>query len=55
MPISLRTSAEESNAVTIARFEIPVSNAIDDVLEVAANTVRAWRAEPALKLADYLA
>ena len=55
MPISLRTSAEESNAVTIARFEIPVSNAIDDVLEAAANTVRAWRAEPALKLADYLA
>jgi diacylglycerol O-acyltransferase len=55
MPISLRTSAEESNAVTIARFEIPVSNAIDDVLESAANTVRAWRAEPALKLADYLA
>ncbi|MGI9123766.1 MAG: WS/DGAT domain-containing protein, partial [Mycobacterium sp.] len=55
MPISLRTSAEESNAVTIARFEIPVSNAIDDVLEAAANTVRSWRAEPALKLADYLA
>ena len=55
MPISLRTSADESNAVTIARFEIPISNAIDDVLETAANTVRAWRAEPALKLADYLA
>ena len=55
MPISLRTSAEEGNAVTIARFEIPVSNAIDDVLETAASTVRAWRAEPALKLADYLA
>ena len=55
MPISLRTSAEESNAVTIARFEIPVSNVIDDVLEAAATTVRSWRAEPALKLADYLA
>jgi diacylglycerol O-acyltransferase len=55
MPISLRTSADESNAVTIARFEIPVSNVIDDVLEAAANTVRTWRAEPALKLADYLA
>jgi WS/DGAT/MGAT family acyltransferase len=55
MPISLRTSADESNAVTIARFEIPVSNIIDDVLETAANTVRSWRAEPALKLADYLA
>ena len=41
--------------MTIARFEIPVSNAIDDVLETAASTVRAWRAEPALKLADYLA
>ncbi|MCB0932863.1 MAG: DUF1298 domain-containing protein [Mycobacterium sp.] len=55
MPISLRTSADQSNAVTIARFEIPVSNVIDDVLEAAANTVRSWRAEPALKLADYLA
>jgi WS/DGAT/MGAT family acyltransferase len=55
MPISLRTSAEETNAVTIARFEIPVSNMIDDVLEAAASTVRSWRAEPALKLADYLA
>lgn len=55
MPISLRTSADESNAVTIARFEIPVSNMIDDVLEAAADTVRSWRAEPALKLADYLA
>ena len=55
MPISLRTSADESNAVTIARFEIMVSNRIDDVLETAANTVRTWRAEPALKLADYLA
>ncbi len=55
MPISLRTSGTESNAVTIARFEIPVSNAIDDVLETAAETVRAWRAEPALKLADNLA
>ena len=55
MPISLRTSADESNAVTIARFEILVSNVIEDVLETAANTVRSWRAEPALKLADYLA
>ena len=55
MPISLRTSEEESNAVTIARFKIPVSNVIDDVLDVAANTVRSWRAEPALKLADHLA
>lgn len=55
MPISLRTSNEQSNAVTIARFEIPVSNAIDDILETAASTVRSWRAEPALKLADYMA
>ncbi len=56
MPISLRTSGEDaSNAVTIARFEIPISNAIDDVLETAAQTVRSWRAEPALKLADNLA
>ena len=55
MPISLRTSGDQSNAVTIARFEIPVSNAIDDILETAANTVRTWRAEPALKMADYLA
>ena len=55
MPISLRTSADQSNAVTIARFEIPISNVIDDVLEAAANSVRSWRAEPALKLADYFA
>lgn len=55
MPISLRTSEDQSNAVTIARFEFPVSNVIDDVLEIAANTVRTWRAEPALKMADYLA
>ena len=55
MPISLRTSSDQGNAVTIARFEIPISNVIDDVLEAAANTVRSWRAEPALKLADYLA
>ena len=55
MPISLRTSNEQTNAVTIARFEIPISNAIDDVLETAASTVRSWRAEPALKLADYMA
>jgi diacylglycerol O-acyltransferase / wax synthase len=56
MPISLRTSGEDAaNAVTIARFEIPISNVIDDVLETAAETVRRWRAEPALKLADNLA
>ena len=55
MPISLRTSEDQTNAVTIARFEIPISNATDDVLEATANTVRSWRAEPALKLADYLA
>ncbi len=51
MPISLRTSEDQTNAVTVARFEIPISNAIDDVLEAAAHTVRSWRAEPALKLA----
>jgi WS/DGAT/MGAT family acyltransferase len=56
MPISLRTSGDDAaNAVTVARFEIPVSNAIDDVLETAAKTVRSWRAEPALRLADNLA
>ncbi len=55
MPISLRTSADQTNAVTIARFEIPVSDDIDNVLAAAADTVRSWRAEPALKLADYLA
>lgn len=55
MPISLRTSDDQSNAVTIARFEIPISNVIDDVLEAAATIVRSWRAEPALKLADYFA
>ncbi|MGV0991001.1 MAG: wax ester/triacylglycerol synthase domain-containing protein [Mycobacterium sp.] len=55
MPISLRTSADQTNAVTIARFEIPVSDDVDGVLAAAADTVRSWRAEPALKLADYLA
>lgn len=55
MPISLRTSDDQTNAVTIARFEIPISDALDDVLEATARTVRSWRAEPALKLADYLA
>jgi diacylglycerol O-acyltransferase len=56
MPISLRSSGgDPANAVTIARFEIPVSNVIDDVLETAAESVRSWRAEPALKLADNLA
>lgn len=55
MPISLRTSEDQTNAVTIARFEFPISDAIDDVLEATAHTVRSWRAEPALKLADYLA
>ena len=55
MPISLRTSDDQSNAVTIARFEIPISNVIEDVLEAAATIVRSWRAEPALKLADYFA
>ena len=55
MPISLRTSEDQSNAVTIARFEIPISNVIEDVLEAAATIVRSWRAEPALKLADYFA
>ncbi len=55
MPISLRTSEDQTNAVTIARFEIPISDAVDDVLDAAAHTVRSWRAEPALKLADYLA
>jgi len=55
MPISLRTSGDQSNAVTIARFEIPISNVIEDVLEAAATIVRSWRAEPALKLADYFA
>jgi len=56
MPISLRSTGDDAaNSVTIARFEIPISNAIDDVLEAAAQTVRNWRAEPALRLADNLA
>lgn len=60
MPISLRTAkdegkADQGNAVSVARFEIPVDAAIDDLLEAAASTVRRWRDEPALKLADYMA
>ena len=46
---------QDCHAVSIAAHPSPISNVIDDVLETAANTVRSWRAEPALKLADYLA
>ena len=57
MPISLRKHGESaSNAVTIARFEVPVSS--DDLegrMHTIHDTVVSWRNEPALGLADALA
>lgn len=58
MPISLRTPGKSSvdNAVTIARFELPVaqSNPIE-VMEEVGRTVARWRKEPALAMSDQLA
>lgn len=57
MPISLRDPAKPtSNAVTIARFEVPIAE--DDLgerMQQIHDTVDAWRREPALHLADALA
>lgn len=57
MPISLRKpGGGMENAVTIARFELPVeeSNPIELMAEVG-QTVKRWRKEPALAMADQLA
>ena len=59
IPISLRSASKDgsaANAVTIARFPLPVNNAsIDERLEAAHEQVRRWREEPALTLANPLA
>ena len=57
MPISLRGGdSEASNAVTIARFEVPVAEPdLDKRMRTIHDTVLRWRGEPALHLADALA
>lgn len=61
VPISLRgdagdTTAQASNAVTIARFELPVAGlTVDERMAAAHDSVERWRNEPALRLADPLA
>lgn len=57
MPISLRQAGESaSNAVTIARFEVPVADTdLDSRMMTIHDTVISWRSEPALHLADALA
>ena len=61
VPISLRgdpgdRSAQASNAVTIARFTLPVAGlTVDERMDAAHACVDSWRREPALRLADPLA
>ena len=59
LPISLRKASKDgsaANAVTIARFPLPVSSAtIDERIAAAHEQVRRWREEPALTLANPLA
>lgn len=61
VPISLRgdagdRSAQASNAVTIARFTLPVAGlSVDERMDDAHAEVTKWREEPALRLADPLA
>jgi hypothetical protein len=61
VPISLRgdagdRSGQESNAVSIARFPMPVAGlTIDDRMKSAHDLVAQWKAEPAIRLADPLA
>ncbi len=61
VPISLRgdpgdRSGEESNAVTIARFELPIAGlSVTERMDAAHDRVERWRAEPALRMADPLA
>jgi diacylglycerol O-acyltransferase / wax synthase len=61
VPISLRgdagdTSARAANAVTIARFVLPVAGlTVDERMDAAQEAVARWRDEPALRLADPLA
>jgi diacylglycerol O-acyltransferase len=61
VPISLRgdpgdRSGQASNAVSIARFPLPVAGlTVDERMSAAHDLVAHWRAEPALRLADPLA
>ena len=61
MPISLRgdagdRSAQASNAVSIARFPLPVAGlTVTEHLQNAHALVEHWREEPAIRLADPLA
>lgn len=61
VPISLRgdpgdRSGNASNAVTIARFPIPIAGlTLRERMDTAHELVARWRAEPALRLADPLA
>lgn len=61
VPISLRgdagdTSARAANAVTIARFVLPVAGlTVDERMDTAHEAVARWRDEPALRFADPLA
>ena len=61
VPISLRgdagdRSAQASNAVSIARFPMPVAGlGVKELMSEAHELVARWRAEPAMRLADPLA
>jgi len=57
LPISLREpGVEAANAVTIARFHVPIAEANPEVrMRIIGETVSKWRAEPALGFADGLA
>ena len=61
VPISLRgdpgdRSGRASNAVTIARFPMPIAGlSVAERMDAAHELVARWRAEPALRLADPLA
>jgi len=61
VPISLRgdagdTSGQAANAVTIARFALPVAGlTVDERMQTAHAAVETWRDEPALRLANPLA
>lgn len=59
LPISLRATIKDgsgANAVTVARFELPINGVtLDERLQAAHEEVRRWRDEPALSLANPLA
>lgn len=58
MPISIRRTGDDmdSNAVSIARFELPVSGLdVSAIMDHVADTVQNWRNEPALAYMDEIA